>query len=112
MVRPLTPPFALISAAAIFTTWLRRPSILAIVPEDENRQPSLTVPPAACAGRAIDGIATDVVSAAAKSPVPRRNARREYLAMDRTFSCEFGSDFRSCVLVGQRQIVFRCAQAV
>jgi len=77
MVRPLTPPLALISAAAILTTWFRRPSILAIVPDDENKQPSLTVPPAACAERTIAGIATDVVSAAAPSPVPRRNERRE-----------------------------------
>src|ERR1700741_4099669 len=77
MVRPLTPPFALISDAALFTTWFRRPSMFAIVPDDENRQPSLTVPPAACAERTIAGIATEVVSAAAPSPVPRRNERRE-----------------------------------
>src|SRR6266481_7827372 len=99
IVRPLTPPFALISAAAMRTTWFRRPSMLAIVPEDENRQPSLTVP-AAWAGRTIAGIATDVVSAAAPSPVPRRNERRENLAenlaIDQTSSCEYGpiSDHR------------------
>jgi hypothetical protein len=55
--------------------------MLAIVPEDENRQPSLTVPPAACAGRMIAGIATELVSAAAPSPVPRRNERRENRAI-------------------------------
>src|SRR6267142_2124493 len=104
IVRPLTPPFALISAAAMRTTWFRRPSMLAIVPEDENRQPSLTVP-AAWAGRTIAGIATDVVSAAAPSPVPRRNERRENLDIDRTSSLRVRSDFRSSPLVRQRQIV-------
>src|SRR6266478_4506551 len=116
MVRPLTPPFALISAAAIRTTWFKRPSMLAIVPEDENRQPSLTVPPAAWAGRTIAGIATDVVSAAAPSPVPRRNERRENLAVNLAIGSDLflrvGSDFRSRHLVRQRQIVFSAAQAL
>src|SRR5712672_555514 len=73
MVRPLTPPLALISAAAI---------------------------------------ATDVVSAAAPSPVPRRNERRENLDIDRTSSLRVRSDFRSSPLVRQRQIVFSAAQAL
>src|SRR5712691_7141576 len=116
IVRPLTPPFALISAAAMRTTWFRRPSMLAIVPEDENRQPSLTVPPAAWAERTIAGIATDVVSAAAPSPVPRRNERRENLAENLAIGSDLflrvRSDFRSSPLVRQRQIVFSAAQAV
>src|SRR6266436_1796882 len=115
IVRPLTPPFALISAAAMRTTWFRRPSMLAIVPEDENRQPSLTVP-AAWAGRTIAGIATDVVSAAAPSPVPRRNERRENLAENLAIGSDLflrvRSDFRSSSLARQRQIVFSAAQAV
>src|SRR5438876_4787004 len=114
IVRPLTPPFALISAAAMRTTWFRRPSILAIVPEDENRHPSLTVPAAAWAERTIAGIATDVVSAAAPSPVPRRNERRENLAIgsDLFLFLRVRSDFRSSPLARQRQIVFSAAQAV
>ena len=115
IVRPLTPPFALISAAAMRTTWFRRPSMLAIVPEDENRQPSLTVP-AALAERTIAGIATDVVSAAAPSPVPRRNERRENLAENLAIGSDLflrvRPNFRSSSLVRQRQIVFSAAQAV
>ena len=51
------------------TTWFKRPSILAMVPDDENRQPSLTVPLAAWAERTIAGITTDDANAAAATPV-------------------------------------------
>src|ERR1700744_3389466 len=82
MVLPLTPPLALISSAAILTTQFNRPSILAMVPDEENRQPSLTVPLAAWAERMIAGIASGVASADRPSPVvARTNDRRENLVM-------------------------------
>src|SRR6201986_4305732 len=84
MVLPLTPPLALISSAAMRTTWFRRPSILAMVPEEENKHPSLTVPSAALAERINPGMATGDANAAAPSPVARRNERRETLVIDRT----------------------------
>jgi hypothetical protein len=43
--------------------------MLAIVPDEENRHPSLTVPLAAWAERTIAGMPTGAVSAVTPSPV-------------------------------------------
>jgi hypothetical protein len=60
-----------------------------MVPEEENRHPSLTVPPAAWAERTIAGMAIGVVKAVTPSPVACRNERRENLVMNPYPSCKY-----------------------